>query len=630
MEAKMLFYLVNTRNDDQFKTIYHEIERAFWPENDYIDHVNSGQDPELPTWRVSPPATERSEKIAESLKEILKIVAKTPLYARFSRTGIQPDASLTEHHHLPFVDRYHTYFAIRQWTTPLRNPRDDFKELFWLKQPDQNANENEKANYAKNKGDYYHFLNVVAATARLIDYFSSSTNTENILKKTSHDQDDNPPNMALFAGTLSIDKQSCVFEGKVNHSTTSLAQTFSFGTAPDKRTFKLLLAAFYHDLGKTVENHRHGMEGASILADHTSTALLHLGGIVKGYGVDWSFDRDDLLHVATMVYYHDQFGTLSTGEAGYLRLVDIVDRFKRSSTTEGYGNRQEQIKLSMRHLFDLWVLNVADIMVSVTDKWIPQEVWMYRDQANKRIEDFFTLNAKPLKHDLYIALNLLDEHNKKWHSDNLAHLQKLASEYANMHVVERISRLIDASLVQLLSPKKVVQRASEYPSCRIKQVLEELVNLSPQVRETIILRCIQSVSNFAEFSSRFAWIGQMDYALGFFRKIADHALECVAKQLCEDGPPTGWINNTVMDEADKERRNIMDAEFLTDNFASTVVQILEYLLFREQSIKHLRNIEFEDASKRLKREKIDKIIGLEGPYRARRSIEFILQTIFVY
>ena len=44
----------------------------------------------------------------------------------------------------------------------------------------------------------------------------------------------------------------------------------------------------------------------------------------------------------------------------------------------------------------------------------------------------------------------------------------------------------------------------------------------------------------------------------------------------------------------------------------------------------LRNIEFEDASKRLTTEKIDKIIGMEGPYRARTSIESILQTIFVY
>jgi hypothetical protein len=46
----------------------------------------------------------------------------------------------------------------------------------------------------------------------------------------------------------------------------------------------------------------------------------------------WKFERDQLLYVSSRIYFNDQFGTLSTGEAGYLCLVEIVDRFKRAST----------------------------------------------------------------------------------------------------------------------------------------------------------------------------------------------------------------------------------------------------------------------------------------------------------
>lgn len=53
-------------------------------------------------------------------------------------------------------------------------------------------------------------------------------------------------------------------------------------------------------------------------------------------------------------------------------------------------------------------------------------------------------------------------------------------------------------------------------------------------------------------------------------------------------------------------------------------------MFRDHEIYQLRKIAFADDGKRLAKEKIDMIIGMEGPYRARTSIEFILQTIFVY
>jgi len=38
-----------------------------------------------------------------------------------------------------------------------------------------------------------------------------------------------------------------------------------YKNSPDNRTFKLMLAAFYHDLGKTIIDARHPMEGLLFL-----------------------------------------------------------------------------------------------------------------------------------------------------------------------------------------------------------------------------------------------------------------------------------------------------------------------------------------------------------------------------
>ncbi|MFM7479345.1 MAG: hypothetical protein ACKO2T_27465, partial [Microcystis aeruginosa] len=67
-----------------------------------------------------------------------------------------------------------------------------------------------------------------------------------------------------------------------------------------------------------------------------------------------------------------------------------------------------------------------------------------------------------------------------------------------------------------------------------------------------------------------------------------------------------------------------------DNYVITVIQILGHLLFREQSLDNPRNVEFNDATKRLTENKINQILSFEGPSRARKSIDLILQTIYVY
>lgn len=143
------------------------------------------------------------------------------------------------------------------------------------------------------------------------------------------------------------------------------------------------------------------------------------------------------------------------------------------------------------------------------------------------------------------------------------------------------------------------------------------------------MRSIESLGDLKEFCRRLAWIGKMDYALGFFERLADVALQKVTKELCGVGSKTGWIHSPSIN-GDEQYRYQIQAQFFADNYAATVVQILSYLLFREKSIDQVRNIEFSDTRERLTSEKVEKILTLEGPFRSRRSTQLILKTIYVF
>lgn len=145
----------------------------------------------------------------------------------------------------------------------------------------------------------------------------------------------------------------------------------------------------------------------------------------------------------------------------------------------------------------------------------------------------------------------------------------------------------------------------------------------------------------------------MDYALGFFEKIAGSALEKVSAELIADDPEirktrnsdqsifskchtpkTGWIRKHSEDlsDADDDQNLVytIQAHFFIDNFTTTVVQIINHLLYREPAPSSVRNIEFSDAVNRLTDDKLDKIISQEGPFRARSAIQLILQAIYIY
>lgn len=524
---------------------------------------------------------------------------------------------------IPYLDSYYEFFLQR---------KPDPKSMFSITD-------------SKNEGNYYHFVNVVAALARLIIYFQDPKNVDYVfaansdgrLKLHEHDR-----------GLLVYDK------------------------IPSMRTFRLMLAGFYHDLGKTITDPRHPMEGAIILAHHTTQNRHKLDKIAKRYNKLFEFERDDLLFIADLVLFHDQYGTLSTGEDGYMALVYAIDRIKRYSLKpdpEKEDTGTDCFERCKKHIFDLWLLNVADIMVSIKKKFEPQEPWGKEDTANDEIEAFFKgEKGVRLRHDFEITFALLKKHTKNGksaHCDDLSTLESESYNWSKRHSIERLRRLVTELLTADMPIGEILKKINKFPEEPgnsdkkkvlelIKMIIDDLQKLPESHWNSLLTRSIQSVADFDDFTTRLSWIGKMDYALSFFQKILRQALYQVICELImqeggdnqiagmlfgnapkEPAKRTGWIRDPgygdLKDEgATLEFYSKTQAVFFADNFVATMIQILEHLLFRERAIDRLRNIEFSDTKNRLTEDKLNQVLSLEGPYRARRSIQSILQTIYLY
>ena len=644
----MLYHLAVTRDDDQFKAILRDICNSFWPIKDYKDEGKKA------TWKPDSNSIEQINLIEKTLNGISKKVENKQLYKNYSTGNNNNSKSL------PFIKRYHHYFLKRKWQYPYTNPSTQLDDLFEL-YPTSNDRENNELypNCSANWGDFNHFVNVVAATARFIQYFSE----EKLIQELFNDK--------------SIHRDEYNYE-----KTHELAMDVLYNSDNKLRIFRLMLAAYYHDLGKTVDYHRHGMEGANILVNHTTDAVYQFNDILALYTPinntvpgKLLFEKDDLLQVSNLVFYHDQFGTLGTGEAGYLRFVDLLHRIHRTSVHEDFETQKETGK---QCLFDLWVLNLADIMVSLEEKdkaqfnicgdYVnsqcinPSLLLDEESTSTARIKDFLNdKKSKVLVKDFCIALHLLEQNYERKYSDDIEPLEQHALKYAKKHTIDRVQRMLRSLLVDntdqyipTIESKLNKISYEEGAFCKganisntkpIEGLLSEIKSFPEEKWYSIISRCIFSIGDYKEFTRRICWIGQMDYAYGFFKKIVEQSLVYVNIELIinnSEDPEninlsnrhrihTGWIYKEKNNN-DLESKFILtkNAEFFVENYTSTLVQILEHLLFREDKFDRIRNLEFFIARQRLSDEKIDRIIGLDGPFRTRHSMQLALESIFIW
>jgi hypothetical protein len=595
----MLLELTRIEDENIFENLIENLKKFYFPYQSKYRSINEYKNLLDKIVEESKSSTDEDTK-RKNIREIIikKFITKHDGYPVCDYAG-----KIKTRVDFPHIEYFHEYFFRRKW---IERSGDIHNESYYSLEPTNDSN------YSINYINYYHFVNVVVCLARLIHYFSNGD------KIRKHFNIDGNNELQFLYDKVSYQREY-------------------------KRIFLLMLSGVYHDIGKTIINERHGIEGATILSDNTFNFICLINNLIKKLPKrkQFSFNRDDLLFISNLVLYHDQFGTLGTGEDGYLRLVKILE-FIKIYSYQHYNEVKKKDELFIKNqqcLLDLWILNISDILVSITNKSDDQITdWKSEEISTKKLNDFFeSQEGQNRIHDFKVAFNLLKsfcsiDNKIKIHTNDASLVRINAFESSKYHHIERIRRLITASLNQPVN--NAIIKYKEKKVSVICQEIKEKLNSKDWISTIDV--SIKSISDSQEFCNRFSWIGKMDYALGFFSKIAYRSLERINIELEHGEETTFWIR-PKMKEQYKIKINLkselldkINAQFFLDNYSAIVVRTLHYLLFREPSIDHPRNIQFVYATKGLTEQKIDKISALAGPYQANRSIQLILENIYTY
>ncbi|MDR0273083.1 MAG: hypothetical protein LBI27_07185 [Clostridiales bacterium] len=432
-----------------------------------------------------------------------------------------------------------------------------------------------------NFGNYKHFSNVVAAMAHILKY------AENHMDKL------------LPKGESDVSRD--------------------FG---DARKLDSMFIAFYHDIGKTIINRRHAVEGKAIFAEPKASVRFRFENIFAEYSESFCLPLR-LSYYAESIGAHETWGTNTTGENSVLAFASIVNRFRLLFNNE--------IKAVKTAIFDLWLANVADIITSINwingeeNKKFNEQDWQNNlpGTLDDRIKWLFDdYKGVYLIEDLGFALQIADAENP----------YDFAKSLSEKRAVNRFQRLARQTMGSMLETN---ERGLSNPKINFPTALKD--EIIRQLDDTAILAQINGILK-GEFGSDFArcfgTMLQFDYALGFFFKLSNQAIYWLADELNNKEFRTGWLYNQKIeksnpyaeDEAFLYRYN---AECIINNYLMALAGVFGEIYRLTADIENW-NVEFEDAGNRLTPSKADKLLSFDGAYRAGNARVLLMREIMLY
>jgi hypothetical protein len=242
----------------------------------------------------------------------------------------------------------------------------------------------------------------------------------------------------------------------------------------EKRLWRL--EAFLHDVGKSLHNSKHPARGLWLVSHLASDENRR---VRKLYG------EDAFRQIQRVVAFHDRFGVVSTGEASFAILADMLDR----------GTTAADTKLAAQRSFHVLVLNTIDASTYFGEH-LPSE----------KLEDYL--------HDWRICCGADDSPLYASKGDR-AEFERLLIELASRteHTVDRLSRILKESYRGFYDRDR---DGSSFPS--VPPTLEE-TDFRQLVEDALIP---ELGFRFDDFRLDFAYITKLDYLLSTTQKIVKH------------------------------------------------------------------------------------------------------------
>ncbi|MCL1903429.1 MAG: hypothetical protein FWF94_03315 [Oscillospiraceae bacterium] len=389
-----------------------------------------------------------------------------------------------------------------------------------------------------------------------------------------------------------------------------------------QRNFNCMVSALYHDVGKTIIDRRHPVEGKALFAGSKASVTYRFNEIAAS--CKCKFTSLNLSYYSEMIGAHDIHGTISTGENGLLSLARVIGRFESL-----FNDDKIRVKSAV---FDLWLLNLADIIVSLKDpkvktsspgKWNEQE-WQYFSPGNKELNDsldsfFKTIQGINLMEDLHFALEIADNHSPSDHAMTLSVKQ----------AAHRLQRLVRQSLGKMLEDTTVFsdKEAIKVKNAVIKRLDDE--DLIVHINEVLY-------GEFGDnYGKMFGTMLQFDYALGFFQELAKQAIFCINEELdpTRNGIRTGWMYNKRFGKTTYKSNFLVpyNAECIVNNYIMVIASIFGEIYRMTANIENW-NIEFEDAKNRLVKSKTksNNLLYFDGIHRAGVARHLLIKELMLY
>jgi hypothetical protein len=456
--------------------------------------------------------------------------------------------------------------GVKELDLPFAKQFQGFLNQYSRKKP----SDPETIEYSDNVGHYNHFCNVVAAMAHIIVY--AEAHPEVFIPE--HDD--------------------------------SVEKTFSA-----QRKLDNMLTAFYHDIGKTIIFRRHAIEGKSLLTEPKASVRYRFETIFNEFP-DCELSPQTLSRYGEFIGSHDMFGTIGTGENGILSMSGVISRLKSL-----YNDDCGKVKTAV---FDLWLLNLTDIIVSIGD-FIPgyskfaAQPWQETKPGNmdNYIEQFLSsYKGVYLLKDLHVALEIAG-------SDEPYSTAKILAE---KNAAQRFRRLARQTLGEAVKGSKIFTAAQK----------EEVIKLLDSDTAIASVKEILRGEFGEEYGKRFGTMLQFDYALGFFLKLSGQAVKMLETELTGGSFRTGWLYNQKIPTGNTYPSDFLDsynAECIVNNYIMVLAGIFGEIHRLTADIESF-NIEFDDAANRLTPSKADKLLFLDGAYRAGNARVLLMREIMLY
>jgi hypothetical protein len=365
----------------------------------------------------------------------------------------------------------------------------------------------------------------------------------------------------------------------------------------------LLIAALFHDIGKSIKNAKHPEIGANLLRNFDENERLrlipYLGSAKDKKSMEKNIQNRFAL-LTSIVQHHDKFGVVSTGEGAPPIFSDIL--YFTSGKENLHAIKKNVTAVMLLNLADIAAVNTANQGKIKSAAGIADNIKKLREKIGSG--DYTSEDVKNEKNETNKLLGICMEESSCL---GISH-RKLTNVMIDWR---DLIKAIDETDGSKLALKKYLLEREKTPSRAIERILRlveesiitaEAGTLANQeyLSQTTVEGTLLSVLGtyqFLSFCEKYATVVKLDYGLRFFQSVV---CACVRKKIYSDyeqrheeafkkdeenNRPTKSADRLTEEEvAELSKLDDYDKNQLAKKITSLIIKVLVAVISRYSSI----------------------------------------------